>query len=104
MAPKKQLQRKGSAKVPSKSAPKLQISAENERRLRRLLLNTDRPSKSAAVVANPAAADTVASRTQRAKRLRGVYDKLSLEGFTPDQIEQALSALNVGYFRLLRPF
>ncbi|CAL9185317.1 unnamed protein product [Musa hybrid cultivar] len=101
MAPKKKQQR-ASNKAASKSklqsadakpAPKLQISAENERRLRRLLLNTERPA--AAEGPSLAAADA-ASRTQKAKRLRGVYDKLSLEGFSADQIEQALSALGEG--------
>ncbi|XP_042415652.1 DExH-box ATP-dependent RNA helicase DExH7, chloroplastic-like isoform X3 [Zingiber officinale] len=72
-------------------APKLQISSENERRLRRLLLNNDRPSSSSEVPA--VAAPDVASKYQKAKRLRAVYDKLSLEGFSADQIEKALSAL-----------
>ncbi|XP_065012293.1 DExH-box ATP-dependent RNA helicase DExH7, chloroplastic-like isoform X2 [Musa acuminata AAA Group] len=101
MAPKKKQQRASNkaaskAKLQSadaKPAPKLQISAENERRLRRLLLNTERPA--AAEGPSLAAADA-ASRTQKAKRLRGVYDKLSLEGFSADQIEQALSALGEG--------
>ncbi|URE11554.1 HA2 [Musa troglodytarum] len=101
MAPKKKQQRASNkaaskAKLQSadaKPAPKLQISAENERRLRRLLLNTERPA--AAEGPSLAAADA-ASTTQKAKRLRGVYDKLSLEGFSADQIEQALSALGEG--------
>lgn len=102
MAPKKKQQRANNnaaskAKLQSadaKPAPKLQISAENERRLRRLLLNTERPA--AAEGPSLAAADA-ASRTQKAKRLRGVYDKLSLEGFSADQIEKALSALGVRF-------
>ncbi|KAJ8476961.1 hypothetical protein OPV22_020688 [Ensete ventricosum] len=101
MAPKKKQQRASNkaaskAKLQSadaKPAPKLQISAENERRLRRLLLNTERPA--AAEGPSVAAADA-ASRPQKAKRLRGVYNKLSLEGFSADQIEQALSALGEG--------
>ncbi|KAH7671164.1 RNA helicase protein [Dioscorea alata] len=93
MAPKKksqhQHQKSGSRSAP-KSAPKLQISAENESRLRRLLLNTQRPAP-----APPPPAETE-SKAQKGKRLRGVYDKLSLEGFTEDQIERALSALSEG--------
>ncbi|KAG0492292.1 hypothetical protein HPP92_005690 [Vanilla planifolia] len=106
MAPKKKLQqKKDHAKPPSKSkghpadsknAPKLQISAENERRIRRLLLNTERLPSDASTLATLAGGNAVASHSQKAKRLRSVYDKLSLEGFTPDQIEQALSVLNEG--------
>lgn len=92
MPPKKRQQHKANAKSDAKAAPKLQISADNERRLRRLLLNTERPAPPPP--AATALADT-ASRAQKAKRLRSVYDKLSLEGFSADQIEQALSALKV---------
>ncbi|KAF9590986.1 hypothetical protein IFM89_000531 [Coptis chinensis] len=35
------------------------------------------------------------SKSQKAKRLRTVYEKLSVEGFTSDQIETSLSALYV---------
>ncbi|KAF8762551.1 hypothetical protein HU200_009326 [Digitaria exilis] len=74
------------------AAPRLQISSENERRLRRLLLNS-----SAAAAPSPAPTDGPAargeSREQKARRLRGLYDKLALEGFTSAQIEQALSAI-----------
>ncbi|WOL11159.1 DExH-box ATP-dependent RNA helicase DExH7, chloroplastic isoform X3 [Canna indica] len=99
MAPKKKpANSKASSKAKpqsanAKPAPKLHISAENERRLRRLLLNTERP---AAAEAPTVAAPDAASKTQKAKRLRGVYDKLSLDGFSSDQIEQALSALGEG--------
>uniref|UniRef100_A0A0D9W527 Probable ATP-dependent RNA helicase spindle-E n=1 Tax=Leersia perrieri TaxID=77586 RepID=A0A0D9W527_9ORYZ len=78
------------------AAPRLQISSENERRLRRLLLNSGATAGPAGPA--PAAADAPAaraeSREQKARRLRGVYDKLSLEGFSSAQIEQALSALS----------
>ncbi|KAJ3700380.1 hypothetical protein LUZ61_004085 [Rhynchospora tenuis] len=92
-------------------APKLQISAESERRLRHLLLNTDRsassqPPPDADSAALPSSGtflygvgggggDRVSGETkaQKVKRLRNVYDKLSLEGFTPDQIEKSLSSL-----------
>ena len=76
------------------AAPRLQISSENERRLRRLLLNS-----SASAAPSPASTDGPGargeSREQKARRLRGVYDKLALEGFTSAQIEQALSAIPV---------
>ncbi|XP_010256331.1 PREDICTED: DExH-box ATP-dependent RNA helicase DExH7, chloroplastic isoform X1 [Nelumbo nucifera] len=100
MAPKKKQQQKqkgassSSSKNKSQSStgPKLQISAENEQRLRRLLLNSGRPSSSPSVTP---ANDTI-SKAQKAKKLRSIYEKLSCEGFTADQIEQALSALNEG--------
>ena len=106
MAPKKkqpaskQKQKPKSSSASSSSssaataAPRLQISSENERRLRRLLLNS-----SAASTPSPAPADGPEargeSREQKARRLRGVYDKLALEGFSSAQIEQALSAIPV---------
>jgi ATP-dependent RNA helicase DHX29 len=71
----------------SSSGPRLQISAENENRLRRLLLNSGR---SAAVPV-----DESLSKAQKAKKLKAVYEKLSCEGFTNDQIELALSAVKV---------
>ncbi|CAA7396962.1 unnamed protein product [Spirodela intermedia] len=71
-----------------KSAPKLTISAENERRLRRLLMNTERPVSTAA----PDGGGSI-SREQKARKLRAIYDKLSQEGFTSEQIERALSSL-----------
>ncbi|XP_062225671.1 DExH-box ATP-dependent RNA helicase DExH7, chloroplastic isoform X2 [Phragmites australis] len=103
MAPKKKQpasKQKQKQKPPSSSssaaaaaAPRLQISSENERRLRRLLLNS---SATAAPVPAPTDAPGARgeSREQKARRLRGVYDKLALEGFSSAQIEQALSALS----------
>ncbi|XP_034601824.1 DExH-box ATP-dependent RNA helicase DExH7, chloroplastic isoform X2 [Setaria viridis] len=74
------------------AAPRLQISSENERRLRRLLLNSSAAAApSLAPTDGPAARGE--SREQKARRLRGVYDKLALEGFSSAQIEQALSAI-----------
>ncbi|KAM5573325.1 DExH-box ATP-dependent RNA helicase DExH7, chloroplastic-like [Rosa sericea] len=70
------------------SGPRLQISAENENRLRRLLLSSGR---SAAVPV-----DESLSKAQKAKKLRAVYEQLSCEGFTNDQIELALSAVKEG--------
>lgn len=98
MAPKKRQQQKQASKPKnsnkpsstSSSGPKLQLSAENESRLRRLLLNN-----SARPAAAPTPADDSLSVAQKAKRLRAVYEKLSCEGFSDDQIEQALSALKV---------
>lgn len=75
----------------SSSGPRLQISAENENRLRRLLLNSGR---SAAVPV-----DESLSKAQKAKKLKAVYEKLSCEGFTNDQIELALSAVKVSISR-----
>uniref|UniRef100_A0A2C9V5D8 RNA helicase n=1 Tax=Manihot esculenta TaxID=3983 RepID=A0A2C9V5D8_MANES len=98
MAPKKKQQKHNnkansssskSKSQSSSSGPRLQISAENENRLRRLLLNSDRST-------HPASAASVQdnlSKTQKAKRLKNVYEKLSCEGFSNDQIELALTSL-----------
>lgn len=77
----------------SSSGPRLQISAENENRLRRLLLNNN-SARSAAPV------DDTLSKAQKAKKLKAVYEKLSCEGFTNDQVELALSALKVPLLRI----
>ncbi|XP_057978145.1 DExH-box ATP-dependent RNA helicase DExH7, chloroplastic isoform X2 [Malania oleifera] len=101
MAPKKKQQKQRSSSSSSSSSssksksqssssgPKLQISAENETRLRRLLLNSGRPTPSAS-------ADDTLPKAQKAKKLRSIYEKLSCEGFLDDQIERALSALKDG--------
>ncbi|XP_055816324.1 DExH-box ATP-dependent RNA helicase DExH7, chloroplastic-like isoform X1 [Solanum dulcamara] len=89
MAPKKKPQSKG--KGSSSTGTKLQISAENENRLRRLLLNSGRSTQSPATTPTPA--DDALSKAQKAKKLRSIYEKLSCEGFSDDQIERALSAL-----------
>ncbi|KAL1539169.1 RNA helicase [Salvia divinorum] len=96
MAPKKDHQKrkasssKGKASSSSSSTgPKLQLSADNENRLRRLLLSSGRPAASSA----PSEDILSLSKEQRAKRLRSVYEKLSCEGFKDDQIELVLSAL-----------
>ena len=92
--PKPSSSSSSSSSAAAAAAPRLQISSENERRLRRLLLNS-----SAAAGPSPAPTDCPGargeSREQKARRLRGVYDKLALEGFTSAQIEQALSAIPV---------
>ncbi|XP_078172951.1 RNA helicase family protein isoform X1 [Carex rostrata] len=119
MAPKKKTQQQNpktkskpkpkAGSSDSKPAPKLQISAENERRLRRLLLNTDRPAPSQPppdAAAQPSSSSLTfgvggssgdgasgETRAQKVKRLTNVYDKLSIEGFTSDQIEKSLSSL-----------
>ncbi|KAK7363934.1 hypothetical protein VNO77_06099 [Canavalia gladiata] len=85
MAPKKNKQ-----KAKAQSGPRLQISAENENRLRRLLLNSARPTPT-----STPAEDTL-TKAQKAKKLKAVYDKLSCEGFTNHQIELALAALREG--------
>ncbi|KAH9751109.1 DExH-box ATP-dependent RNA helicase DExH7 [Citrus sinensis] len=98
MAPKKKPQKQANTNNKKKSnsnsstsssaGPRLQISAENENRLRRLLLNTARPDLPAA-----APAQGNLSKAQKARKLKAVYEKLSCEGFGNDQIELALSSL-----------
>lgn len=93
MAPKKKQQKSSyssKGKSQSSSGPKLHISAENESRLRRLLLNSGRSTASATPV------DGKLSKTQTAKKLRSIYERLSCEGFTDDHIELALSSLKDG--------
>lgn len=101
MAPKKKPQKQSnkaasssssssSSKPKPSSGPKLQISAENEDRLRRLLLNSGRTAPPA-----PAPIHSALSKNQKAKKLNTVYEKLSCEGFVDDQIELALSSLRV---------
>ncbi|XP_015875842.3 DExH-box ATP-dependent RNA helicase DExH7, chloroplastic isoform X1 [Ziziphus jujuba] len=98
MAPKKKQQKKNSSTATAKtqtsssSGPRLQISAENESRLRRLLLNSGRSSGASAA----ALVDESLSKAQKAKKLKSIYENLSCEGFTNDQIELALSALKNG--------
>ncbi|XP_075476318.1 DExH-box ATP-dependent RNA helicase DExH7, chloroplastic isoform X3 [Primulina tabacum] len=90
MAPKKkhQNQKTSSKGKPTPSAgPKLQLSTENENRLRRLLINSGRSSPS------PAPVEDHLSKEKKAKRLHLIYEKLSCEGFKDDQIELALSSL-----------
>lgn len=79
---------------PSSSGPKLNISAENETRLRRLLLSSARSTPSVTP------ADDSLSKVQKVKKLKAVYEKLSCEGFTNDQIELALSAIGVTCFSM----
>ncbi|GFQ01628.1 ATP-dependent RNA helicase dhx29 [Phtheirospermum japonicum] len=96
MAPKKKQQKQKASSSSSSSSkgkpapstgPKLQLSAENENRLRRLLLTSGRSAPSAAP------SDESLSKGQKAKRLRSAYEKLSCDGFKDDQIELALSTL-----------
>ncbi|KAI3445599.1 hypothetical protein Pfo_002264 [Paulownia fortunei] len=95
MAPKKKQQKQKvsssssslKGKPASSTGPKLQLSADNENRLRRLLLNSGRSAPS------PAVPEDSLSKEQKAKRLRSVYEKLSCDGFKDDQIELALSTL-----------
>lgn len=79
----------------SNSGPRLQISAENENRLRRLLLNsTTTPPLQTTVTDNT----NSLSKAQKAKKLKNIYEKLSCEGFSNDHIELALSSLKVVIF------
>uniref|UniRef100_A0A6N2M934 RNA helicase n=1 Tax=Salix viminalis TaxID=40686 RepID=A0A6N2M934_SALVM len=98
MAPKKKPQRGSSnnkassskSKSSSNSGPRLQISAENENRLRRLLVNsTTTPPLQTTVPDNI----NSLSKSQKAKNLKNIYEKLSCEGFSNDHIELALSSL-----------
>ncbi|XP_010065338.2 DExH-box ATP-dependent RNA helicase DExH7, chloroplastic isoform X1 [Eucalyptus grandis] len=78
----------------SSSGPKLQLSAENESRLRRLLLNNAAAAGSGrSAEPDAGGAGDCLSDAQKAKRLKSAYEKLSCEGFSNDQIERALSAL-----------
>lgn len=97
MPPKKKSQKHNSKRATSSSSskskqrqsssgPRLQISAENENRLRRLLLNSER-------TAVPALPQDSLSNAQKAKKLKAMYEQLSCEGFNDDQIEQALSSI-----------
>uniref|UniRef100_A0A6N2K619 RNA helicase n=1 Tax=Salix viminalis TaxID=40686 RepID=A0A6N2K619_SALVM len=94
MAPKKKPQRGSSnnkaSSSKSKSSSKVQISAENENRLRRLLVNsTTTPPLQTTVPDNT----NSLSKSQKAKNLKNIYEKLSCEGFSNDHIELALSSL-----------
>ncbi|OMO75195.1 hypothetical protein CCACVL1_16292 [Corchorus capsularis] len=106
MAPKKKPQKQSNRKStssstssssktskPSSAAPRLQISAENENRLRRLLLNSGHSVQSQT---DPNPAQDSLSKAQKAKKLKAVYEKLSCEGFSNDQIELVLSSLKDG--------
>lgn len=104
MAPKKKPQKQSNRKPASSSAsssktsqtsssaPRLQLSAENENRLRRLLLNSGHSAQSQA---DPNPAQDSLSKAQKAKKLKAVYENLSCEGFSNDQIELVLSSLKV---------
>ncbi|KAK5841973.1 DExH-box ATP-dependent RNA helicase DExH7, chloroplastic [Gossypium arboreum] len=111
MAPKKKPQKQSNRKATSasssslsskanqatSSAPRLQISAENENRLRRLLLNSSHSTQSQSQSEsdlNPPQ-DSL-SKAQKAKKLKALYEKLSCEGFSNDKIELALSSLKDG--------
>ncbi|KAL2904576.1 DExH-box ATP-dependent RNA helicase DExH7 chloroplastic [Bienertia sinuspersici] len=102
MAPKKkqQQQHKGNKKPQSLSSsssssvgPKLQLSAENEQRLRRLLLNNNGSDTTTVRPSFEESHSNSLSKAQKAKKIKAVYEKLSCEGFSDDQIERALSAL-----------
>ncbi|GAB2229700.1 hypothetical protein Droror1_Dr00013952 [Drosera rotundifolia] len=106
MAPKKKQQQQKQKQNRDKSqqsssstvtggGAKLQLSAENEQRIRRLLLNNNDNSDTIRPTATVTASEETSSlsRAQKAKRLKAVYEKLSCECFSDDQIESALGAL-----------
>lgn len=99
MAPKKKHQKQPQKPSSSSSAkgkpvaatgPKLQLSAENESRLRRLLLNSGRSTGPS--TAEP---EEYLTKQQKSKKLHSLYENLSCEGFKDDQIELCLSSLKV---------
>ncbi|KAJ8755628.1 hypothetical protein K2173_022223 [Erythroxylum novogranatense] len=95
MAPKKKPQKQknksqSSSSSSSPAVPRLQISAENENRLRRLLLNSDRSTQPPSSLAP--VRDSL-SKAQKAKKLTTIYEKLSCEGFSNHHIELALTSL-----------
>lgn len=109
MAPKKKQQRQQSKQnqkktsVSSLSGPKLQISAENEQRLRRLLLNSGNSRSTPSSSLSTTSVGETVPKAQKAKRLRTIYEKLSCEGFTSDQIEKSLSSINVNFPNFQNP-
>jgi hypothetical protein len=74
----------------SRGAARVNLSSENELRLRRLLLNSGGANQSA-----PQAEEalTDGQKKQAVKRLKNIYDHLVAEGFTSSQCETALSKL-----------
>ncbi|KAL3698119.1 hypothetical protein R1sor_012195 [Riccia sorocarpa] len=105
MAPKKQPQQKGKksaggkAGEPSsskgKGAAQVQISQENERKLRQLLANTG-GNQFPAAAAKPHEEFSEGQRREAQRRLRKIYDILLSEGFSASQIEMALAAVPIG--------
>ncbi|XP_057446913.1 DExH-box ATP-dependent RNA helicase DExH7, chloroplastic-like [Lotus japonicus] len=96
MAPKKNQKQtrkpQPSSSSSSSTAPRLQISAENENRLRRLLLNSA-PHPPPSTAADDDTQTLTLTKSQKAKKLKSIYEKLSCEGFTNHHIELALSVL-----------
>jgi ATP-dependent RNA helicase DHX29 len=74
----------------SRGAAQVNLSSENEVRLRRLLQNTGGLNQPAPVVQESL---TEGQRKQAGKRLKNIYDNLVAEGFTSSQIEAALATL-----------
>ena len=74
----------------SRGAARVNLSSENEVRLRRLLLNSGGANQS-----TPQAEEslTEGQKKQAVKRLKNIYDHLVAEGFTSSQCEIALSRL-----------
>lgn len=105
MAPKKQ-QQKGkknvggkpgepaTSKGAGKGSAQVQISSENERKLRQLLANTG-AGQFPAAPAKQQEELSEGQKRQAQRRLRKIYDILLSEGFSASQIEMALAALPV---------
>ncbi|KAI5058462.1 hypothetical protein GOP47_0026632 [Adiantum capillus-veneris] len=84
-----------SASRPAKSVAQVQLSAENQHRLRRLLQNTNNLNASSSARESIALKEPL-EKQQAAKRLRNIYEKLVSEGFSTSQIELGLSSLPPG--------
>lgn len=74
----------------SRGAARVNLSSENEVRLRRLLLNSGGVNQS---TPQPEESLSEGQKKQAVKRLKNIYDHLVAEGFTSSQCETALSKL-----------
>lgn len=82
----------------SRGAARVNLSSENEVRLRRLLLNSgssNQPQQQAEESL------TEGQKKQAVKRLKNIYDHLVAEGFSSSQCETALSKLPLVHCLLL---
>ncbi|KAH6558366.1 hypothetical protein KP509_1Z067800 [Ceratopteris richardii] len=92
----------GSSSRPTvqKGVAQLQISAENQQRLRRLLQNSSqvssRSSSSPQGITSSREPLSQLEKQQATRRLRVIYDKLVSEGFSAGQIELGLSSFAAG--------
>jgi hypothetical protein len=86
----------GGSSTKNKGAAQVQISSENERKLRQLLQNTGKLSIGLPPGGKqPQEELSVGQKKSAGRRLRSIYDTLLAEGFSSSQIEQALAALSI---------